>query len=260
MSSWLLATLFLSQIVLAEAESVPVTFQDPTKIYSFMQSRVFDIDSMLEKIGITAYACRLQNGEKNIDHRGIGACIYESANYTFKEKMPSTILLWILNDQGQYLPPVKMVWKTSQTGWFSAGQEFLYLSFESIMSIFVKNSLNLKSEKAGEDCSVERDTRTDLGNILGDLEISIPKGRKISDYFKITKLDFLDTQKISLSTKMPFYLNKKRSYKVTGILLNDKSEMIHVSLFTNFNLVKSRDFCLASALKTEFNPLGLVRP
>ena len=86
-------------------------------------------------------------------------------------------------------------------------------------------------------CDVSDPTDRDLGNFIGEISITIPKGRKISEYFILNNIDGFAAEKISLHATTPFYLNKKRAYKVTAIVQNGNQESIQVSMLTNYNLV-----------------------
>lgn len=265
--SWLLATLFLSPLAMAVVTdgspfepAIPAAFDEASKVYRFVSSAVFDVDKILNEIGIKVYACKLDNSTSK-NYRGVGACIYDSANYTFKEKRPSIIWLWVLNSEGKYLPPLKLEWKTSHKGWGALGSEFIFLSFENFFGRFTSKVNRVVSEEGSSTCTASNPTDRDLGNFIGDISITFPKGRKISEYFMIEKLDGLNAEQISMHATTPFYLNKKRAYKVQATVRSDRSEYLHISMLTNFNLVSQRDSCIKGSLQRQIvEPAGSPLP
>ena len=259
--SWLLAALLLSQLAKADPSALPETYQESDWFYRIV-SHFFDVGASIEKLGVKVYACRLENGPTPVNHRAIGACLLESADYTFKTHKSATIWIWVLNSEGQYLPPAKMEWKNTHTGWFNFASEFLFLARDKgrqrRSSGFVHNA---NSSKEVEDCEVTRTTETDLGNFIGDLVITVPPGRKVSEYFVITALDLINVEKLTLNAKMPFYQNRKKNYKISATLLDRKAETISVSLFTDFNLITQRDYCASGTITTTGRlPIALVKP
>ncbi|MBL7555913.1 MAG: hypothetical protein JNM24_08845 [Bdellovibrionaceae bacterium] len=263
--SWLLATLFLSPLamaVLAEgpAPALPTSFDKASKVYRFVSSAVFDIDKILTEIGINVYACKLDNSTSK-SYRGVGACIYGSANYTFKEKKPSIFWLWVINPEGKYLPPLKLEWKTGHKDWGSLGGEFAFLSFENFFGRFTRKINRVVSEEGSSACTTSSPTDRDLGNFIGDISITFPKGHKVSEYFVIEKLDGLNAEQINMHAATPFYLNKKRAYKVQATIKSDGSEYLHISMLTNFNLVSQRDSCFKGSLQRQIaDPAGSQLP
>lgn len=252
--SWLLATLFLSPLTIAvfgeyaKADPPPSTFNQTSRMYRFARLTIVDLDKMLAELGIKVYACRLDNGSIQ-RYRGVGACLYESVNYTFKEERSSTIWLWVLNEKNQYLPPLKLEWKTRHTNWPDLIGEFAFLSFENILGHFAKKSNQVVSEKGASACTTKISSVRDLGNFIGDILITFPKGRKVSEYFVIKKLDGLDVHRISLHATTPFFLNKKRAYKIQATVQSDNSESLHIVMLTNFNLVSRRDSCFKGSIQ-----------
>ncbi|GEM_PF-2709300 len=265
--SWLLATLFLSPLAMAVladgpvfTPAIPTAFDEASKVYRFVSGAVLDVDQILTEIGIKVYACKLDNRTSQ-NYRGVGACIYESANYTFKEKQSSVIWLWVLNSEGKYLPPLKLEWKTSHTSWGALGGEFIFLSFENFFGRFIRKVNRVVKDEGSSACSVGSPTDRDLGNFIGDISITFPKGRKVSEYFVIEKLDGLNVEQISMHTTTPFYLNKKRAYKVQATVKSDRSEYLHISMLTNFNLVSQRDSCFKGSLQRQIaDPAGSPLP
>ncbi len=259
--SWLVAALLLTQFSKADPSALPETFQDPDLFYR-IASHFFDLGASLEKLGVNVYACRLENGPNPVNHRAISACLLESVDYTFKTHRPSTIWIWVLNSQGQYLPPAKMEWRNTHTGWFNFVSEFLYLSRDKGGQ---RKRVGLvpgaSSSVDSDDCKATRSTEGDLGNFIGDLVITVPKGRKVSEYFFITVLDSIDVSKLTLNAKMPFYQNRKKTYKISATLLDRQSETVSVSIFTDFNLITQRDYCADGTIATTGRlPISLVKP
>ncbi len=259
--SWLVAALLLTQISKADPSSLPDSFQEADLFYRIV-SHFFDVGASIEKLGVKVYACRLENGPTSVNHREIGACLLESADYTFKTHRPSTIWIWVLNSQGQYLPPAKMEWRNTHSGWFNFVSEFLYLSRDH-GGQRKKYGLvpNANSSLESGDCEAARSTETDLGNFIGDLVITVPKGRKVSEYFVFTALDSIDVNTLTLNAKMPFYQNRKKTYKINATLLDRQAETVSVSIFTDFNLVTQRDYCANGTITTTGRlPISLVKP
>jgi hypothetical protein len=250
--SWLVATLFLSPFLLAAptstADAPPTTFDEASKTYRFIQSAIIDIDKMLTDAGIKIHSCRLENGSP-VNYPGVGSCIYESVKFTFEQKKASRIWLWVLNDKGQYLPPLLLEWQNTHNGLFKLGGEFLFLSFENFFGYMTKKANRVSSVDGKSTCDVSSPTDRDLGNFIGDISITIPKGRKISEYFILNNIDGFAAEKISLHATMPFYLNKKRAYKITAIMQNGQQESIQVSMVTNYNLVSQRQSCFKGSLE-----------
>lgn len=255
-SSWLLATLFLSSLLQAApttaADAPPTVFDEAGKTYRFVQYFIFDVDKILNDVGIRVHACRLENGP-TINYTGVGACIYESAKYTFETKKSSRIWLWVLNEHGQYLPPVLLEWKNTHRGFFSLGGEFIFLSFEKSLGRFTRKKNRVESDAGQSTCTVSNPTDRDMGNFIGDLSITIPKGRKISEYFLLNQLDGFDAEKVTLHTTTPFYLNKQRAYKVTAIVQNGQQESLQLSLLTNYNLTTQRNSCFKGSLERKLD-------
>lgn len=247
-----LAALFLSSLLNAAPtttnDAPPTSFVDASKTYRIIQSAIIDIDKMLKDAGIRVHSCRLENGTP-VNYPGAGACIYESLKYTFKDKKPSRVWLWVLNEQGQYLPPVLLEWKNSHTGIFGLAGEFVFLSFENFFGHLIKKTNKVVTENGKSTCTVSDPMDRDLGNFIGDISITIPKGRSVSEYFIIDSLDGFSAEKVNLSAKTPFYLNKKRAYKITAIVQNAKQESISISMLTNYNLVSQRDSCFKGSIE-----------
>lgn len=250
-ASWLIATLFLTIPTLGDSNVPPSAYDKTSILYRLIQGAIFDIDSSLTEAGIKVHACRTNMEEAIASHPGIGACLYEAANYTFKTKKSATISLWVLNAQGQYLPPLKLEWKNTHTGWFTFGGEFLFMSFENFFGTMVKQTHNITAvpNQDSTSCRIAQLPSSDLGNFIGNLVITIPKGRKISEYFVFTKLDGTNAESISIQAKMPSYINKKRTYQMRGQILSDQMEVIEISLVTNYNLISRRDACLSGTAK-----------
>lgn len=248
---WLLATLFLSPLSMAvpfDPMAPPSSYDKVSGSYRFVQSSIFDIDDMLRNLGINVYACRLDNGSA-ISHPGVGACLYDSARYTFKEKRASKIWVWVLNEQNQYLPPLILEWKNTHTGWFKFGGEFLFLSFENILGQITKKANRVVSQQGASTCTTMTPADQDLGNFIGDLTITVPKGRKVSEYFVLKNVDGLDAEKILIHASTPYYLNKKRAYKIKATVLNGQQEGIEISMLTNYNLISRREACFKGSLE-----------
>jgi len=254
--SWLVATLFLSPLAMAAltdeaiASNPPKAFDKTSRVYQFI-SKAVDVDAILNEIGIRVYACRLENSPTPITYPGVAACIYASANYTFKERRSSTVWIWIQSADGQFLPPLKLEWKIGHKNWASLGGEFAFLAFENFFGHFAKKVHRAVNEKGSSACTTNSPTDKDLGNFIGNISITFPKGRKISEYFVIDKLDGLNAERISLQSTTPFYLNKKRAYKVQASVQSDNSEYLQISLLTNFNLVSQRDSCFKGSLQRQ---------
>jgi hypothetical protein len=250
--SWLLATLFLSPLLLAAptttADAPPTAYDEASKTYRFIQSAIVDIDIMLTEIGIKVHSCRLEN-DNPVNFPGVGACIYESAKFTFEQKKASRIWLWILNEKGQYLPPLLLEWQNSHSGLVNLGGEFLFLSFENFFGPLTKKANRVTSAQGQSTCSISGPTDRNLGNFIGNISITIPKGRKISEYFILNSFDGFAAEKISVQATTPFYLNKKRAYKVTALVQNEQQESIQVSMLTNYNLVSQRESCFKGSIE-----------
>jgi hypothetical protein len=241
----LLSLLLFTQASFAAEAELPQTYDKQRVLYFLIRHIAFDVDEILEEMGMKVYACRLENSGKAINYRGVGPCLYDSMNYTFKEKKSSTVWVWVLNDQNQYLPPLKIEWKHSHSGFFKFISEFLFLTFEESYSKRVKDIQNVLPISQDKKCKVASLPNQDLGNFIGDLVITIPKGRHISEYLKFDALKRIDTQKLSINAKVPFYLNKKRAYQVSANYQNPQQETLSVSILTDFNMVTPRKFCLS---------------
>lgn len=254
---WLLVTLFLYPFAIGvplELSTPPTSYDKASVAYRFIQLAIFDLDEILKDVGISTYACRLDNGS-NISYPGVGACIYESAKFTFKEKRASRILVWVLNDQSQYLPPLVLEWKNSHSGLLKFGGEFVFLAFEDFFGHLVRAANRVSTEKGSSPCSVANEVERDLGNFIGNLTITIPKGRKLSEYFAVKNFDGLSAEKIILQAETPYYLNKKRAYKVTAITQNEHGEGIQVSMLTNYNLISQRQACFKGSMERNFKSI-----
>lgn len=241
---WLIATFILSQAVMAGANDPPIKYDKTSLFYRFVQKVVFDLDSLLEEIGIKAYACRLENSTVTTSYQSIGACLYESANYSFKEKKPSTIIVWVTSAKGEQLPPLKLEWKNSHRNWLYFTHEFLFLAFEKGFGKIVKNTQNMKSIPQQSQCKVAKIPSGDLGNFLGDLTITIPKDRRLYEYFNFKIFDWVKTEQLRLRVQMPTHINRKRAYRVLSVYQNDRLETVRLSFITNYNLIISRESCV----------------
>lgn len=252
MLSWLLATLFLSPLLLSApttaADAPPNAYNEASRTYRFISSFIVDIDKMLKELGIKVHSCRLENGAP-VNFPGVGACVYESVKYTFEHKQASRIWLWVLNDQGQYLPPLLLEWRNTHLGLFKLGGEFIFLSFENFFGNLTRKANRVTSETGKSTCSVASSNDRDLGNFIGDISITIPKGHKISEYFILNNIDGFDAEKITIHATTPFYLNKQRAYKITAIVQNGQRESIQVSMLTNYNLISQRESCFKGSLE-----------
>lgn len=196
-------------------------------------------------MGVQVYACRLENSAVAVSYHGIGQCLFESLKYNFKKKKSSTVLFWVLNKEGQYLPPLKLEWKNTHTGWWKFSNEFLFLALEGLQGRFIKKEDIYLSNREKGTCLVAEIPNRDLGNFIGDLTLTIPKGRRLTEYFNVSALEHVRTERVSLSVRVPFYLNKKRAYKAKIAYTSDKAEIIEISVLTNFNLITQRDFCIS---------------
>lgn len=263
---WLLATLFLYQMLYADPNSLPEGYAKTSLIYGVFENLLFDTDSAVKEIGLNVYACRLENENAKISYYGLGPCLFDSINYTIKEKKPSAIVVWVLNDKGLYLPPLRLTWQHSHSGWIRFGKEFIYLAFEKLSGLWVSRANNINDPAAAVTCAVDRPIKGDIGNFIGNLSIAFPKGQKLSDYFVLKSvqgektetatlnpivpivdtLDKFKAESVTVNTTMPFYLNKKRVYKVNGTIANDRSETLNISILSTYNLVAGakRDFCV----------------
>lgn len=245
-----LAIAFTTHVRAADdANLLPQSYSKQNVYYTIIQKTVFDLDEVLQNIGITVYACRLQNAGLTKDFKGVGACLFESIKYNFKEDRASTVYAWVLNEQGQYLSPLKIEWKNTHKSWFGLAQEFLFLAFENHMGWSVKAENNISSTRSS--CQGDMISSKDLGNFIGDLIITIPKGRTLHDYLRFNVLKQVDTDKLTLRSQTPSYIDKKRTYQLFSKYQNRNAEIVELRLFTNYNMIRRRDFCVSGHAQIE---------
>lgn len=261
--SWLVASLFLSLNSLADSDALPTTYASESKTYGVL-SVFFDVDKQLQDAKINIYACRISNDSGTRDFRGVGPCLFEAINYAMDYNKASTISLWVLNAQSQYLPPLRLEWRQSHKTWYSLlVREMAFLGFEKVLGRWVKKENVVRTTSEDGLCKVDSIPDKDLGNILGDLSIVLPKGKIVSDYFPFTILDYANMEKISLTSKTPMYLNRKRTYHLIGQAATSHSdfESIQIVLFTDFNVMTRRGYCIGrSFLEIGSDPATKVVP
>lgn len=244
----LLALLLLVNITFAQQSAPPVLFDKQPFVYFLLRHIVFDLDKILIEIGLQVKACRLDSEVLLRNHEGAGACLYEAIHHTIKFKRSSVIVLWVTDEKGNVLPPLKIEWTHSHSSFFKFANEFLFMSFENLFKGSVKAEHNVSSVSETGKCTLLKEQNRDLGNFIGNMIIHVPPGRRIAEYLKFGILKDVDTQKLVLSAQVPVYLDKKRVYQAKFNYQNPQAETMEISIATNFNLVSQRDFCIKGNL------------
>ncbi|MCB0370585.1 MAG: hypothetical protein KDD45_14455 [Bdellovibrionales bacterium] len=232
------------------AEAPPQQFDKKSFLYKLVQKTVFDVDAQFKQLGMNVYSCQVFTNNQTLSYRSFGNCLFKAAGNTFKTKQPTKIKLWLLNDQGQYLEPLSINWKSSQKNWFTFAYEFIYLSAENLFKHFTK------SNKNDNPCEISADDflNKDLGNFLGEIEIKTAKPWKLSDYMTniqwLSSFDLKNANDLRLNVKTPEVSNGKRVYEGQVSLQNtygyeQKDEgVLIIKIRTNYNLVAQRDACV----------------
>lgn len=243
----LLTLILAAQFSIAADTYLPQQYGKQSIYYSVVQKALFDVDELLQNIGIKVYACRVQNSLAPKEYRGVGPCLFDSIRYNFKEKKPSTIYVWMLNSQGQYLPPLKLEWKNTHKSWFGFSYEFLFMAFENQLRWFVKGETNLQVAEAF--CRQPNVPDRDLGNFIGNISITIPTDRRLDEYFNFGIIKQIQTDKLDLKVRTPSYIDKKRTYQILSQYQNKRGDTVELALFTNFNIIQRREFCMNGHLE-----------
>lgn len=239
---------------LAKAEAPPQKFDKESFTYTVIKKVAFDADQTIKELGLRIHSCKIQAGGREYAFPSLGNCLLVAINSSIKNQNFSAIKLWVLNEKGEYLPPLVINWRVAQKNWFKFIFEFVELSFEDFFKFFRK-----KNSSANPCVLVPGDFLTkDIGNFLGDLEIRAEAPWKLSDYFTSTVLfksqQFGNANGLEINMKSPEFIDGKKIYELRMVLNNNietnfTNHSIVMNIRSNYNFVVNRDSCINGNLE-----------
>lgn len=247
----------------AFAEAPPERFDKQTFIYKVITKVAVDFDLLFKDMGIKVHSCQVITKSKPLAYDSLGHCLFVAIDNSFKTKEKTQIKLWVLNDKGQYLSPLIIQWKNSQSNWIAFISEFIYLSMENFLKHFVK------SNESTVPCLIneEKFLSNDMGNFLGDLEISTISPWTLANYFPtnaaMTLPDIKNSNLASLRVATPERIKGKRIYEAQVDLhssyeVSNTNNSLQIRVRTNFNFIAQRESCVQG--KLNYTPRAGVLP
>lgn len=243
-------TTLISLTAFAQSEAPPVVFDKELIQYKILKAIAFDADQVFKDMGLKVHSCKIKTTKKEYVFNSLGNCLLVAIDSSIKNQNYSSVKLWVLNDQGQYLPPLLINWRVAQTSWLKFIYEFVELAYEDFFNSFRKK--NLKDNV----CAIPSTDflSNDLGNFIGHLEIRTVMPWKLSNYF--TEADFFKTRQfknvngMELTVKSPEYIDRKKIYELQLAMNNssqstEEDSSLVLNLRSNYNLILKRDFCLS---------------
>lgn len=248
---------------LVKAEAPPQSFDKESFVYTVIKKVAFDTDEAIKKMGLRIHSCKIKANGKDYAFPSLGNCLLVAINSSIKNQNFSAVKLWVLNEKGEYLPPLIINWRVAQKSWFKFLFEFVELSFEGFFKYFRK-----KSSSATPCILVPGEFLTkDIGNFLGDLEIRAEAPWRLSDYFPQTALfksqQFGNANGVEINMKSPEFIDGKKIYELRMILNNSIETNINyhsiiMNIRSNYNFISNRDSCVNGNLQwatpQEVNP------
>lgn len=252
------ATAFLG--IIGFAEPPPAAYSKEPLLYSVFKNMVVDLDLMFKEMGLEIYSCQvIQTNTMNIisSYASLTNCLGDSIKNTFKTKDRTKIKVWVLNEKGEYLPPLNLEWKNSQKGWWSLIYEFAYLANEDFFKHFSHDSKTQGahgSQKEGP-CRINSSDflEKDMGNIVGELQITTAEPWALSDYFDLSGLKTIpglkNASKAEIKVTTPEYINGKKIYEARMTIQNTyevsrENKFINLKIRSDLNIVSQRDSCV----------------
>ncbi len=253
-----LVTAFLG--IIGFAEPPPPAYSKDPWLYSVFKNLVVDLDLMFKEMGLEIYSCQVvqTNTMKIISsYESLTNCLGDSIKNTFKTKNKTKIKVWVLNEKGEYLPPLNLEWKNSQKGWWSLIYEFAYLANEDFFKHFTHDSATQGAHGSQKErpCKINSSDflEKDLGNIVGDLQITATEPWTLDDYFELSGLKTIpglkNANKAEIKVTTPEYINGKRIYEARITIQNTyevshESKFINLKIRSDLNIVSQRDSCV----------------
>lgn len=250
--------LTVSILSFAEAEAPPNAFDKELFLYKVVKKVAFDADQAFKDMGLKVHSCKIATSKKEYAFNSLGNCLLVAIDSSIKNQNYSSVKLWVLNDQGQYLNPLEIKWQVAQKSWLKFIYEFVELSFEDFFNYFRKKN------PVSNACAIQPNEflTKDIGNFIGNIEIRAQSPWRLSDYFKNEDLfktqQFKNANGLELTVKSPEYANGKKIYEARAVLNNSINSSVSdaalvLNIRSNYNLLLSRDYCVAGHAE-------LVRP